>query len=212
MGLRIYLLRKRTGTLTLMCLVASLLGCAVTTRLAAPLPIKNFGEMKDETIGLYVSDASRTYVWNGHINVAAHHVEFGNALEPNAKHALSRIFRKVVVLDKFPPNTSAHHDLTRAVSVEIKHANVTPGALTFSSSSAQLDLTAVVAHGGRVEGNSLLVQGRAEASPGIMGAIGPLYSNQTAYYVAIQKAAELAMVNALEQLVDLINQRDKAMP
>ena len=197
---------KNAGLLGVLITVIALLpACSITTKLTNPLPIKEFGVANNEVIGLYVPEASRNYVWKGNINITPYSVEFGNALEPNVKYALSKIFREVVLVDVFPVPALSTKDVMRSVSVEIETAKVSPGALTFSSTSAELRLKAIFSKAGQIEGDPILVLGRATASAGGAGYI-PLL-NQVAYNAALQKAAEQAMTDALEQLVDEIIKR-----
>jgi hypothetical protein len=184
-----------------------LAGCSVTTKLTSPLPVNISAAKTDEAIGLYIPDASKQYVWKGNINVATYNVEFGNALEANAKHALSKVFRDVSVIDHFPPASTTGE---RAVSVEIEDAQVSPGALTFLSTSADVRLKAIIAEGGQAVGSPISVQGQAEASPGAMGANPILGMNQAAYDGALQEASEKAMTSALEQLIDAISKQHRA--
>jgi hypothetical protein len=134
-----------------------LAGCSVTTKLTSPLPVNISAAKSDEAIGLYIPNASKQYVWKGNINVATYNVEFGNALEANTKHALSKVFRDVSVIDHFPPPLTSGG---RAISVEIEDATVSPGALTFMSTSADVRLKAIIAEGGKAVGNPISVQVR----------------------------------------------------
>ena len=205
--------KKRIGWVVSAVIVVGLnTGCGVTTKLQYPLPIKDFAVKKNETIALYIPDQSKTNVWKGKININPYSVEFGNALEPNAKYALSKVFSEVVVVDKFPPPPVSAASPKRAVLIEISGANVAPGAMTFSSTSSSLNLKATMSQGGQIRGEPMSVQGTASASPGVMGAIPILGLNQLAYNKALQKSAEGAMTKALEELVDAIIASDRNAP
>lgn len=193
--------KRLLGAIVLLA-ASTLAACAVTTKLQSPLEIKDFSKKSNDAIGLHISAASKQYVWNGNINVIPYSVEFGNALEPNAKHAFGKAFRQVVLIDRFPTPTSSQGGPERAVSLEIAYADVSPGALTFSSTRAVLQLKAILAKGSQIEDQAILVEGSAEASPGVLGAIPLLFINQVAYDAALQEASELAMKDALEKIVE----------
>ncbi|MEQ1560239.1 MAG: hypothetical protein ABL933_15055 [Methyloglobulus sp.] len=140
-------------------------GCSgITTKLTNPLPIKDFGAISKDAIGLYIPDASKQYIWKGNINVVPYNVEFGNALEPNAKHALSKAFREVTVIDHMPQVTTATSGFSRIVSVEIEDADVSPGALNGMSTSADIRLKAIITESGDVVGKPISVQGHADSA------------------------------------------------
>jgi hypothetical protein len=204
-------------------LIWTLAGCSVTTKLTSPLEIKNFDAKSNEAIGLYIPDASKQYIWKGNIHVVPYNVEFGNALEPNAKHALSKGFREVTLIDQLPQPSATNSGFSRIISVEIEDADVSPGAMTFMSTSANIRLKAIITENGKVVGQPISVQGNSDSSPKFKvvnsdGSIDPeinrtmamLDIQQTAqnadaaYYKALQQAAEKAMSSALEQLVDAV--------
>jgi len=178
------------------------LACGPQIKLSSPLTMKEYDKRVRVPMALHVPDDSRRYVETGHINVVQYKVYFGDALEANAAHAFSAAFDGFTVLDQFPP---AKAPLPRlAIDVAIQSTNLSPGALTFMSSSATVDLKGTLAVDGVVQAEPIAVTGKGEASPGALGAVpGPFGGpNNGAYDQALQAACELAMGDALEKLVD----------
>jgi hypothetical protein len=176
----------------------------ITTKIQSPLPIKNLGISSEENVMLHIPEASRAYIWKGEINVIDYHVEFGNALEPNAKYALSKYFKDVTIIDK-PMSASKSMNITNTVTMEIETASVNPGSLTFTSTESEIKIKTILTKDGKADGNDFSVLGRGSASPGILGLI-PII-NQIAYNNALQNASERAMTNALEKIMDEIIKR-----
>ena len=195
--------------IAMICGACLLVGCSTTTKLRSPLPIRNFDKISDEVIGLYIPEESKHYVWRGNINVTKYNVEFGNALEANAKHALSKIYSEVVPIDHFPLDPLPNNGITRALSLEIARANVSPGGATFSTSSAELQLRAELASDSQLEREVIVAEGKGDASPGAAGCIPLFFINNIAYNKALQKANEQAMAHALDRLIDAIIEHDR---
>ncbi len=174
------------------------LACGPEIRLPSPLTSKLYDTRIKLPVALHVSEAARSYVATGMINVVRYHVYFGDALEANAVHAFGQAFDRVTVLDRFPPAGDRAPRL--ALDVGIKSTDVSPGQLTFLPTHATVDLEARLAVDGVVQAEPIDVSGQGQGSPGALGALpGP---NQGAYDSALQSACELAMGDALEKLVD----------
>ena len=139
-------------------------------------------------------------MWKGRINVVPYTVEFGDTFEPNVRYALERAFGRVMMLDSFPPGGSGAPQYS--VSVWISDADVSPGALTFMSSSAAVHLEAEVATGTLVHDRRIEVEGIWESSPGAAGLDVGLGQNQVAYEATLQSACEGAMREALWRLIE----------
>lgn len=187
-------------TVRRLALLLSLLGlaCGPEIRLSYPLTSKRYDSRLALPIGLHISDAARSYVTKGHINVVGYQVDFGDSFEANAAHAFGAVFDGVKVLDRFPP---AGPDAPRlALDLDIADADVSPGALTFMASHARVELRAKLAVDGAVQEPPIDVTGNGEGAPGALGA-APIV-NQNAYDSALQKACESAMGDALQKLVD----------
>jgi len=190
--------------IAMVCGACLLIGCSPSSKLRSPLPIRDFNNISDKAIGLYIPQASKTYVWRGKINITSYSVEFGNALETNAKNALSKIYPNVLPIDHFPLDPLPNNEIARALKLEIAGANVSPGGMTFSKSSATVELRAELACSDRLETKVITASGNGEASPGAMGCIPLFFLNQVAYNKAVENANELAMTNALERLIEAI--------
>jgi hypothetical protein len=184
------------------CAAALLAGCAVTTRLSSPLDIRLVEGGRKDGIGLHIPEPTRSYVWRGRINVVPYRVEFGDGLEPNAVDALSRAFGEVTMLETFPPSSELSPEYS--ISLHILGAQVSPGLLTFSSTTAELQLKALVAKRAVVHEAPIRVTGRWESTPGAEGFNIQGARNQVAYEQALQDASEGAMANALAQLVEAL--------
>jgi hypothetical protein len=157
---------------------------------------------------VHVSPAARSYEETGWVNVVRYRVDFGDSLEANVADAFGRAFSEVAIADEFPPMGAKSPRL--AFDVEIAGSDVSPGMLTFLSSSAEVSLRARIAVDGVTQPAPIEVQGHASASPGGLGALpGP---NQGAYDQALQIACEGAMRDALEKLVDASIARARSIP
>jgi hypothetical protein len=103
-----------------------------------------------------------------------------------------------MILERFPPSRAPIPRV--ALDIAIKGTDVSPGQMTFLSTSATVDLEARLAVDGVVQAEPIEASGEGEVSPGFVGAVPG--ANQGAYDSALQEACELAMGDALEKLVD----------
>lgn len=199
------LLNKKLKPIILLILAFPILNCAVATKIQSPLPIKNFDTSDGGSIFLHIPEASRKYIWKGEINIIDYSVEFGNALEPNAKYALSKYYKDVTVIDTIVSSTKSTGNTGTTVTIEIENAFVNPGSLTFLPTQSQIKTKALLSKGGKQDGEEISVQGIGSAAPGILGII-PIV-NQIVYDNALQHASEQAMTDALERIIDEIIKR-----
>ena len=180
--------------------VLSLSACATTMDLRSPVPLESEAAPRSQSILFHVDEGASSYEFKGNINVQPLTIAFGKSLKSTLAAALAQKYESVSEIGAFPPAS----DSAPSVSVEFSEVTVNPGALTFSSSSASVELRARF----QVPGDSTLqavrIKAKAEASPGAQGAIPIPGLNDSAYNNAIRRASELALARAVVGIVNYV--------
>lgn len=171
--------------------------CSSTYTLRNPVPLEGVPEQVSASVTYHVPSTAKNFSYKGNLNIQSLVVEFGPSLENTIRDALSLQFSNVS-----PQSSNAEEPDTPLMTTEFGLVSVSPGALTFSSSSARVELIVNFQRGGRSQSITKQFIGEATVEPGVAGALPIPGLNDSAYNAALRRACELALSRAVEKAVD----------
>jgi hypothetical protein len=185
-------------------------GCATCT-LKSDLAFCKRESKIAQTVGLYISPETKSYIASKSNYGVAYNVPMGKIIGQNAEASLGCIFDKVVVVNGLPGPKGDKNNLNNyTITLEFGPATeLHLGAFTFTNNSVSIDLLCAIYNqaGSKIWSKNIVSKASKGSMAGKVGVLfGPIGSVAATggYIGALSRAGEEALRQDLEKLNDAL--------